>query len=79
MAGVPLGVARQVIDEAQSVLVEKGRKFSGVSYTQAGTVQASTVQASTVQASTVQASIANAETILGGTQSYAYASLDTQW
>ena len=69
MAGVPLGVARQVIDEAQSVLVEKGRKFSGVSYT----------QASTVQASTVQASIANAETILGGTQSYAYASLDTQW
>ncbi len=74
MAGVPLGVARQVIDEAQSVLVEKGRKFSGVSYTQAGTVQASTVQASTVQAS-----IANAETILGGTQSYAYASLDTQW
>ena len=69
MAGVPLGVARLVIDEAQSVLVEKGRKFSGVSYTQAGTVQASTVQAS----------IANAETILGGTQSYAYASLDTQW
>ena len=66
---MPLGVARQVIDEAQSVLVEKGRKFSGVSYTQAGTVQASTVQAS----------IANAETILGGTQSYAYASLDTQW
>ena len=74
MAGVPLGVARLVIDEAQSVLVEKGRKFSGVSDTQAGTVQASTVQASTVQAS-----IANAETILGGTQSYAYASLDTQW
>ena len=69
MAGVPLGVARQVIDEAQSVLVEKGRKFSGVSDTQAGTVQASTVQAS----------IANAETILGGTQSYAYTSLDTQW
>jgi len=64
MAGVPLGVARLVIDEAQSVLVEKGRKFSGVSDTQAGTVQAS---------------IANAETILGGTQSYAYASLDTQW
>lgn len=64
MAGVPLGVARLVIDEAQSVLVEKGRKFSGVSYT---------------QASTVQASIANAETILGGTQSYAYTSLDTQW
>ena len=74
MAGVPLGVARLVIDEAQSVLVEKGRKFSGVSDTQAGTVQASTVQGSTVQAS-----IANAETILGGTQSYAYASLDTQW
>ena len=69
---MPLGVARQVIDEAQSVLVEKGRKFSGVSYTQAGTVQA-------VSAGAVQASIANAETILGGTQSYAYASLDTQW
>jgi len=64
MVGVPLGVARQAIDEAQSVLMEKSHRLSGVSYK---------------QAATVQAGIADAEMILGGARSYVYASLDTQW
>ena len=64
MAGVPLGLARQAIDEAHSVLLEKRHRLSGVSYK---------------QAATVQAGIAEAEMILGRARSYVYRSLDTQW
>jgi alkylation response protein AidB-like acyl-CoA dehydrogenase len=64
MAGVPLGVARQAIDQAQAVLLEKRHRLSGVSFK---------------QAAVVQAGIAEAEMLLGGARAYVYAALETQW
>ncbi len=64
MSGVPLGVARQAIDEFAAIMENKTHRLSGSSY---------------LKLPRVQLAIAEAEMMLGSARSYVYSSLEKQW
>ncbi|HIG44120.1 MAG: acyl-CoA dehydrogenase family protein [bacterium] len=64
MSGVPLGVARETIDLARTMLAEKGDRLTGQLYR---------------DMPRVQSAIAQAQSILGSARSYVFSSLEKQW
>lgn len=64
MAGVPLGVARGVIDEVRSLIGSKVEKPSGIPFSALGRLRIA---------------LAESEMLLGSARSYVFSSLETQW
>ena len=64
MAGVPLGVARGVIDEVRSLIGSKVEKPSGIPFSALGRLRIA---------------LAESEMMLGSARSYVFSSLETQW
>jgi len=64
MAGIPLGVGRQTIDDFREIMETKSHRTKAALYK---------------QLPRIQAVLAEAEMMLGGARAYVYDSLDAQW